>query len=168
MPSPGTWVRGGVWTAGLAGVLGRDHEGHLTNAAGLGDFVECPEQVASQLLDIDEVVEHGVGEVHQVVQVDGVALGPPEGHVEGSRLTWSQGKRHFLWAQLLLSPVSVLVGLGEALRLHDVVGRTALALQLLPGVAANRIGLPWPSEVLGGPEETEKNVGGHTVAATQD
>lgn len=52
--------------------------------------------------------------------------------------------------------MSVLVGLGEALRLHDVVGRTALALQLLPGVAANRIGLPWPSEVLGGPEETEK------------
>lgn len=90
MPSPGTWVRGGVWTAGLAGVLGRDHEGHLTNAAGLGDFVECPEQVASQLLDIDEVVEHGVGEVHQVVQVDGVALGPPEGHVEGSRLTCQQ------------------------------------------------------------------------------
>lgn len=54
----------------------------LTNAAGLGDLVEGLEQIATQLLDIPEVVEHGVGEVHQVVQVDGVALGPPEGHGE--------------------------------------------------------------------------------------
>ena len=59
----------------------------LTDAARLSDVVEGPEQVTPQLLDVDEVVHHGVGEVHPVVQVDGVALGPPEGHVERSCLT---------------------------------------------------------------------------------
>lgn len=81
------WVWGGVWAAQPAGIQGRTEWVGLTDAAGLRDFVEGPEQVAPQLLDIDEVIEHGVGQVHQIVQVDGVALGTPEGHVERSRLT---------------------------------------------------------------------------------
>lgn len=54
----------------------------LTDAARLSDLVESLKQVPAQLLDVVEVIEHGVGEVHEVVQVDGVALGPPESHVE--------------------------------------------------------------------------------------
>lgn len=92
-PTP-AWVRGrgsqggsegrdggGGWSWGWAG---------LTNAARLRDLVEGLEQVAPQLFDVDEVVEHGVGEVHQVVQVDGVALGAAEGHVEYRRLACAE------------------------------------------------------------------------------
>lgn len=99
LTAPGGGPRGGLRGAlasppsalpgrgpGAAGPA-RTEGGSLTDAARLGDFVESPEQITPQLLDVDEVVQHGVGEVHQVVQVDGVALGPPEGHVEGSRLT---------------------------------------------------------------------------------
>jgi hypothetical protein len=64
----------------------------LTDAAGLRDLIEGTQQISTQLLDVDEIVQHGVGEVHQVVQVDGVALGPPEGHVECSCLTCQQGR----------------------------------------------------------------------------
>lgn len=89
------WAWGVGWGGAGAGAggqwagpgLGRVGAGGLTDAARLGDLVESPEQVAPQLLHVDEVVEHGVGQVHQVVQVDGVALGAPEGHVERGRLT---------------------------------------------------------------------------------
>lgn len=76
-----------MWAAGPAEMPGRTQGVDLTNAARLGDFVEGPEEVTPQLLDIDEVIKHGVGQVHQVVQVDGVALGAPEGHIEHSLLT---------------------------------------------------------------------------------
>lgn len=75
MPGTGAWGFRGRWSS------------CLTNAARLGDAIEGPEQVTPQLLDVDEVIHHGVGEVHQVVQVDGVALGPPEGHIERNCLT---------------------------------------------------------------------------------
>lgn len=75
MPGTGAWGFRGRWSS------------CLTDAARLSDVIEGPEQVTPQLLDVDEVIHHGVGEVHQVVQVDGVALGPPEGHVECSCLT---------------------------------------------------------------------------------
>lgn len=58
----------------------------LTNAARLGDVVECPKQVSPQLLHVPEVIQHGIGQVHQVVQVDGVAPSAPECHVEGCGL----------------------------------------------------------------------------------
>lgn len=60
--------------------------GGLTNAARLGDLIEGLQQVPAQLLDIVEVVKHRVGEVHEVVQVNGVALGSPESHIEGGSL----------------------------------------------------------------------------------
>lgn len=58
----------------------------LTDAAGLSDLIEGPQQVSAQLLDIVEIVQHGVGQVHEVVQINGIALGPPESHVECSGL----------------------------------------------------------------------------------
>lgn len=58
----------------------------LTDAARLCDLVEGLQQITTQLLDIVQVVEHRVGEVHEVVQINGVALGPPESHIECSSL----------------------------------------------------------------------------------
>ena len=75
MPGTGAWEFRGRWSS------------CLTDAARLGDVIEGPEQVTPQLLDVGEVVHHGVGEIHQIVQVDGVALGPLEGHIERSCLT---------------------------------------------------------------------------------
>lgn len=40
--------------------------------------------------------------------------------------TRSQVERHFLWEQLLLAPLLVLLGLSEASGVHDVIGCTAL------------------------------------------
>lgn len=93
---PGTWggacaLPSGYRGAEVAGTrawgFGERRSSCLTDAARLGDVVEGPEQVTPQLLDVDEVIHHGVGEVHQVVQVDGVALGPLESHVKRSCLT---------------------------------------------------------------------------------
>ena len=75
MPGTGAWEFRGRWSS------------CLTDAARLGDVIEGPEQVTPQLLDVGEVVHHGVGEIHQIVQVNGVALSPLEGHVERSCLT---------------------------------------------------------------------------------
>lgn len=70
-----------------------------TYAAGLRDLVECPQQLTTQVLDVVEVIQHRVGEVHEVVQVDRVSLGPPEGHVECTCLACSGtavGRRHLM------------------------------------------------------------------------
>lgn len=75
-------MHGGVWWKGVPEVERRVRTAALTDAAGLGDLVEGLQQVTAQLLDVVEVIEHGVGEVHEVVQIDGVALGPPESHIE--------------------------------------------------------------------------------------
>lgn len=89
-------VHGGVWWQGLPRVERRVRTAGLTNAAGLGDLVEGLQQVTTQLLDIVEVIKHGVGEVHEVVQINGVALGPPESHIEGGSLPCvrEESKKH--------------------------------------------------------------------------
>lgn len=63
--------------------------------------------------------------------------------------TWSQVQLDLLWRQLLLAPLLALLGFSKAGGIHDVLRRTALAQQLLPGVATGRIRLLWPREVLG-------------------
>lgn len=63
--------------------------------------------------------------------------------------TWSQVDPHSLWGQLLLpAPVLVLLGLGQAPGVHDIVSGTALRQQLLPCVTANGVGLAGSCEIL--------------------
>lgn len=79
-------MHGGVWQQGVPKVERSMCSAGLTNAARLGDLVEGLQQVPAQLLDVVEVIKHGVGEIHEVVQINGVALGPPESHIECSSL----------------------------------------------------------------------------------
>ena len=76
--------------------------------------------------------------------------------------TWSQMERHFLWEQLLLAPLLVLFDLGEASGVHDVIRLTAPGYQLCPGVAADGVGLPLPSEILARSGKREEKRGGPT------
>lgn len=52
--------------------------GHLTNPEVGGDGLHLFAQLGSKVLDILQVVLHGPAEIHQVVQVNRVILGPLE------------------------------------------------------------------------------------------
>lgn len=46
----------------------------LTDPEVWGDFLHFPHEVSSKVLDIFQIIFHGEGEVHEVVQVNGVVL----------------------------------------------------------------------------------------------
>ena len=83
----GSTVHGGVGRQGVPKVERSVCTAGLTDAARLGDLVEGLQQVPAQLLDVVEVIKHGVGEIHEVVQINGVSLGPPESHIECGSLS---------------------------------------------------------------------------------
>lgn len=79
----------------------------LTYAARRGGALQCPEQLPSQLLHLLQVIQHGVGEVHEVVEIYGVSHGPAKLHLKYSGLacgTGMLGSAAMLW--LISCPIT--------------------------------------------------------------
>lgn len=55
----------------------------LTDLEVGGDFSHFPHEFSAEVFDVFQIVLHGVGQVHQVVQIDGVVISPPEFQVYG-------------------------------------------------------------------------------------
>lgn len=53
-----------------------------------GDLLHLQHQTGSQVLDVLQIVLHGVGQVHQVVQVDGIIFRSFERQVKGLGLPY--------------------------------------------------------------------------------
>lgn len=68
----GLWRRNvHVWGNGLV------HKGPKADAEVAGEFAHLAGQLGAQVLDIPQIILHGVGQVHQVVDVHGVVFHLP-------------------------------------------------------------------------------------------
>lgn len=68
----------------------------LTDPEIRGDLLHSRHQVGAQILHVFQIVLHGEGQVHKVVQVDGVVLGTFEFQPEGLRFAWMGEKGGYL------------------------------------------------------------------------
>lgn len=81
-------------------VLASHTRDRLTYAARRGGAFQCPEQFPSQLLHLLQVIQHRVGEVHEVVEINGVPHSTAKLHLKFSRLacgTGMMGSAVVLW-----------------------------------------------------------------------
>lgn len=69
-------------------------EGIRTHPEVTGDILHLFYEVGSQLLDTGQVVLHGEGQIHQVVQVYGVVLHTFELHLKALRFTYTWDMKH--------------------------------------------------------------------------
>lgn len=92
-----------MWTSNITGLSG---VGSVlpTDPEIRGDLLHFFHEVGAEVLDIFQIILHGEGQVHKIVQVNGVILSTFEFQLESLRFTFTEKKSGYLVSLKSVTP----------------------------------------------------------------